>query len=102
MMKDSSIPDTDGIVSAWRNFFLRWPSSLPRSGAIVTSFGEQIVFREFMTTDAMLLVERRMPDQIGTKQVILPYANIDALKITDPVTNEVFVAAGFRGKPASS
>ena len=99
-MKESSDRATDSIASSWKNLFLHWPPKLSRSGAIVTSFGEQIVFREFMTTDAMLLIERRTPDQIGTKHVILPYGNIDALKITDPVSNEVFSSAGFRGKPA--
>ena len=78
---------------------LHWPPNLPRGGAIVTSFREQIVFREFMTTDAMILVERRTPDQNGTKQGILSYANIVALKIINPVDSEVFSSAGCCGQP---
>ena len=50
--------------AAWRDYFLGWPKELPHRGVLVTSFGEQIPFDGFMTTDALLLIERRTPDTI--------------------------------------
>ena len=91
---------TESFATGWRNLFSHWPAELPRNGAIVTSLGEQITFREFMTTDSLLLIERHTPDSIGTRQVILPYAKIEAVKITNPVNNDVFAQAGFRSKSA--
>ena len=39
----------------WRDYFLKWPKELPRRGVLVTSFGEQIPFDGFLTTDTLLL-----------------------------------------------
>jgi hypothetical protein len=85
------------VVRVWRDFFNRWPEGLPRQGVVVTSFGEQIVFVEFMVSESMLLVERRAPDTVGGRKVLLPFANIDAIKIIDPVSSRIFGAAGFQG-----
>lgn len=60
--------------AAWREWFLKWPKEMPRKGVLVTDFGEQIPFDGFMTTDTLLVVERRTPDTIGARKVILPYA----------------------------
>ena len=91
----------DGKEREWADLFLRWPADLPRSAAIITSFGEQITFRDFMTTESLLLVERRTPDVIGARQVIIPFRNIAAVKITEPVSMDIFSHAGFRGRAAS-
>ena len=56
--------DTD-VAQSWRNCFRQWPSDLDRRGVLVTSFGEQIVFDAFATSDDMLLLERKAPDTVG-------------------------------------
>ena len=96
MTQPTPQPQVTDSSTAWKQFFLRWPADMAHTGALVTSWGEQIAFREFMLTDALLLLERRTPDSIGTRQVILPYYRIDAVKITDPVDIVVFAQMGFR------
>jgi hypothetical protein len=83
--------------AAWRDLFLKWPKELPRKGVLVTGFGEQIPFDGFMTTDTLLVVERRTPDTIGARKVILPYAQVTAIKLIDVVRAKVLAAAGFAG-----
>jgi hypothetical protein len=39
-------------ATLWRDFFVKWPKGLGRSGVLVTSFDEQIPFVGFMTNDA--------------------------------------------------
>jgi len=83
--------------SAWRDFFLKWPKDMPRRGVLVTNFDEQIPFDGFMTTDNLLLLERRTPDTIGARKLILPYENVVAIKLTEVVKQKVFASAGFIG-----
>jgi len=79
----------------WRQCFAHWPAEVERRGVIVTSFNEQIPFDSFATSDEMLLVERRTPDTLGARQVIVPYQNIQAVKIVDVVKMKVFHSMGF-------
>ena len=83
--------------AAWREWFLKWPKEMPRKGVLVTDFGEQIPFDGFMTTDTLLVVERRTPDTIGARKVILPYAHVVAIKLIDVLKAKVLTAAGFAG-----
>ncbi len=85
-------------ATVWRDYFSKWPKELPRRGVLVTSFGEQIPFEGFMTTETMLLLARRTPDTIGARTMILPYANVLAIKLTEVVKAKVFAAAGFAGE----
>ena len=86
------------LANVWRDYFLNWPKELPRRGVLVTNFDEQIPFDGFMTTPELLLVERRTPDTIGARKLILPYANILGIKLTDVVKAKAFAAAGFVGE----
>ena len=86
--------------TGWKEFFRNWPDEMPRSGVLVTSFGEQIPFDGFMLTDTLLLIQRKTPDTVGTRQLVLSYQNILALKITDVVKPKVFTAQGFEGRPS--
>jgi hypothetical protein len=43
----------------------------------------------------MLLVERRSPDTLGGRMVMLSYHHIEALKIVDVVKMKVFQSLGF-------
>lgn len=86
----------------WRTFFLKWPATLPHQGVLVTSFGEQVVFVEFMLSEYAILVQRLAPDSMGGRKLVLPYEKIEAVKITEPVENEIFAAGGFRAVPSAS
>ncbi len=90
--------------SVWRQFFRDWPEGLPPGGVLVTTYDEQIPFLGYMTGEDMLLLERRNPDTVGARKIVIPYSNIAALKITDVVKQKPFLKAGFEepqnAKPA--
>ncbi len=85
---------TDATES-WRQCFLKWPDDLPRRGVLVATFDEQIPFVNFFASDQMLLVERRTPDTVGARMVIVPYQNVAALKITDVIKAKAFSHLNF-------
>ncbi len=58
--------------SVWKKFFLGWPADMPRRGILVTAFGDQIPFAGFMTSEALLLIERATPDAVGAAAWCLP------------------------------
>jgi hypothetical protein len=91
---------TQGMImdnaSLWRKFFVEWPSGIPQQGVVVTSFGEQVSFVGFLLSEHLVMFERRAPDSVGGRRLLLPYGKIDGIKIVDPVKNEVFSQAGFR------
>ena len=68
---------------------------------LVTTFDEQIPFASFMVADELLFLERRNPDSLGTRSVILPFANITALKIVDPIEAREFRSFGFQSVAAA-
>ena len=82
-------------AEVWRHCFQNWPSEIERRGVLVTSFGEQIVFDEFAPSNDMLLIERRAPDAVGARQVLMAYSAIQALKIVDVVKLKCFQPLGF-------
>ena len=79
----------------WRKFLVEWPQGMSHSGVIVTAI-EQVPFIGFMLSEHFGLFERRAPDTVGGRRVIIPYNKIEAIKIVDPVSNETFAACGFR------
>ncbi len=79
----------------WRHCFQNWPTEIERRGVLVTSFGEQIVFEEFAPSDDMLVLERRAPDAVGARMVLIAYQAIQALKIVDVVKLKSFQPLGF-------
>lgn len=79
----------------WRKCFENWPTDVERRGVIVTNFDEPIGFEAFSTSGDMLLVERRTPDTVGARMVIVPFQNILALKIVDVVKMKSFQCMGF-------
>jgi hypothetical protein len=84
--------DAAGI---WRDCFARWPADMERRGVLVTAFGEQIPFESFSTSPDLLLIERRAPDTVGARTVIVPYQNIMGLKLVDVIKARTFQALGF-------
>ena len=85
----------DEIGSIWRQFFASWPAGLNQTGVIVASNAEQVPFVSFLMAEHIVMLERPAPDTVGARKVVMPYSKIDAIKITDPVGNEVFAKAGF-------
>jgi hypothetical protein len=86
---------------AWKDFFAKWPSDVKRRGVLVTSFGEQIPFSEFSTSEGLLLIERSSPDPVGARMVAIDYGNIWALKIIDPLLPAALKSLGFAAKPTT-
>ena len=84
-------------ASTWKQFFGEWPAVLPRRGVVITSFGEQIIFSGFLTSEAFLLVERSTPDSSGARVVVLRYESVEAVKIIDVVKPSTFRQMGFSG-----
>ena len=81
--------------SAWKACFCNWPAELARRGVLVTSYDEQIPFDGFLTSPDLLLIERRTPDTMGARQVLIAYQAVVAIKITDVVKTKAFGPLGF-------
>ena len=80
-----------------RRLFAEWPVSIPRTGLIVTTFGETIPFATYMLSGELLLIERKTPDAQGARRVIISFEQINAIKILDAVEMARFTAMGFQG-----
>lgn len=85
-------------VDAWKKCFAQWPEEMPRRGVLVTTFGEQIAFVGFMTSDVMLLLERHAPDTVGARMILVPFQNVAAIKLTDVLKTKSLRAMGLEGK----
>lgn len=83
--------------SGIQTLFEKWPEKIPRRGVLVTSFNEQIPFSGFLTHPNLLLVERKTPDPVGARLVLLTYECIVAVKITEVVEARRFRELGFEG-----
>lgn len=83
-------------TEAWRSLFENWPESIPRTGILVTGYGEAIGFKDFLISGTMLLVERETPDSLGARKVIVTYDGIAAVKITSPMELARFQVMGFQ------
>jgi hypothetical protein len=88
----------DVSSSHWKDFFCKWPDVMPRRGVLVTSFGEQVPFAGFMTSETFLLVERQTPDTLGARMLVFAYEEIAALKIVEVVKPKLFSSLGFEGE----
>ena len=67
---------------------------------LVTTYDEQIAFVGFMVGTDTILVERQTPDSVGARKIVIPFNKINAIKITDPISADVFQQAGFTGSIA--
>ncbi len=84
-------------MTSWKKLFEEWPAEMPRRGVLVTNYAEQVPFDGFVTTEEMVLVERATPDSLGARALILPFAYISAVKLTDVLKPKALETAGFRG-----
>jgi hypothetical protein len=90
------------MTTAWQECFRKWPAELERRGVVVTSFDEQIPFDGFATSEHLLLLERKIPDTLGARKILLSYGQIMAVKITDVVKVKAFQSLGFVEPPKRS
>ena len=81
----------------WNRFFREWPADLPHRGVVTTTFGEQVPFAGFLLADELVLFERKAPDTLGARKLIVPFGAIDAIKIVDPIKGSAFEPSGFKG-----
>ena len=88
------------LARVWRECFASWPQGVDRNGIVVATWDEQIPFRGFAVADTLVYLERRNPDSLGSRAVMVPYENIAALKIVDVVDVSSFASMGFQTKPA--
>jgi hypothetical protein len=80
-----------------RRVFAEWPVSIPKSGLVVTTFGESIPFCSYMLSGDLLLLERKTPDAQGARRVVMGFDAINAVKILDAIEMARFTAMGFQG-----
>jgi hypothetical protein len=81
---------------AIRRLFSEWPTSIPRTGLVLTTFGETIPFASYMLADGLLLIERKTPDAQGARRIIMPFEQIYAVKILESIEMSRFRAMGFK------
>lgn len=82
------------LAGIWRQFFANWPNGLVTAGVVVTSF-DQIPFASFAMSEHVVLLTRRAPDAVGSRRIVVPHSQIEAVKITESVDDSVFTGAGF-------
>lgn len=83
-------------TESWRTLFENWPESIPREGLLVTTFGENIPFTNFLISGSILLLERDRPDTAGARKVMIAYAAISAVKLTGTQELARFQVMGFQ------
>lgn len=83
-------------IDTWRGLFQHWPASVPKQGTLVTNFGEQIPFVNFLVSGTAVLVERDKPDTLGARKLVIDYGAISALKLTDPSDIARYQILGFQ------
>jgi hypothetical protein len=84
--------------AGWERLFRNWPKDVPPRGLVVTNYDEQIPFDGFLSAEGMVLLERKTPDNMGARKVLLAYENIVGVKFTDVIKKKAFEDAGFVGR----
>lgn len=75
--------------------FAEWPKAIPRTGSLVTDFGETIPFSDFLINGSLLLLSRSTPDAQGTQRVIIDSAAIVSVKFQEAIDLARFMTMGF-------
>lgn len=94
----TTLKPVEASGAVWREMIENWPKGLAKTGVMLTAFDESIPFSSFMTNRDTLLLERKTPDSLGARMVIVAYDQIIALKITAVVPEKHFREMGFSGK----
>ena len=86
--------------SDFHRILTEWPVSIERKGIVLTSFGENVPFVDYMLSGQLVLLDRGVPDTSGARRVILSVDTIVGIKITDPIEMARFTAMGFQANLA--
>lgn len=87
--------NVEGIGETWREFFHHWPAEVPAVGVLVANWDEQIPFDGFMVSQQLLLLDRRTPDTLGARKILMPFTQIAGVKLTEVVDRKSFQGVGF-------
>jgi len=97
-----NIAMTNAPHEIWRDLFANWPTGIPKRGVLVSTLNETTPFKSFFMKGEMLLLERTNPDPLGARFILLGFDVIHAVKLIDPIKEEVLAAAGFSGHLAKA
>ena len=89
-----------GVSEIWRDVFTNWPATIPRRGLVLSTLNEAIPFKSFLIKGETLLLERTIPDPMGTRFIVLTFDAIHLLKLTDSLKESVLTGAGYVGQLA--
>jgi hypothetical protein len=89
-------------TEVWRDVFTNWPTAIPRRGMVVSTLNETIPFKSFMLKGETLLLERAIPDPVGTRYIVLTFDAIHMLKIAEPLRESVLTTVGYVGQLAKA
>ena len=82
---------------SWMQLLQTWPKEFSRRGILITTWNEAVPFKGFMLSDSMLVLERTMPDSLGSRFVVLAFDAIAAVKLIDALNDSAFNSMGFAG-----
>lgn len=86
----------------WKELLGNWPVSLAPRGILVTTYNEQVPFENFALSESFALFDRKAPDTLGARKLIVPFDGILAIKITDVVKLDAFGPLGFETNSSKS
>ena len=86
------------IAAQWKELFTHWPENIPCRGIVTNNLNETTPFKGYMIKGEILLLERANPDASGGRFILLPFATINSVKLTDPIKESDAKGAGFAGK----
>lgn len=84
----------------WQEVFAKWPASLPKRGVLVSTLNEVTPFKSFMLKGDTLLLERTIPDPLGTRYIVMGFDSIHMLKFIEPLNEAALTSAGYIGQLA--
>jgi hypothetical protein len=83
--------------AAWKALFDAWPAAIARSGILVSTLNEQVPFDGFMHSEQFVMFERKTPDTLGARKLIVPYSGIAMIKFAEVLAAQAFTPWGFTG-----
>jgi hypothetical protein len=85
------------LNTIWRELFLKWPADVSKRGIVITSLNDQIPFEGFLVSERLLLLDRKTPDTMGARKVIIPFEQLAGVKLIDVVKGASFKSLEFQG-----
>lgn len=83
-------------AQAWQTLFEKWPTAIPKEGMVVTEYGDNVTFINFMVSPGLLLLERDRPDATGARKVMVAYSGIRGVKMQSTMELSQYKLLGFQ------